>query len=254
MYNLYDSARPYKMSFKNISKYYYTQNTMQKHILVICSGNTCRSPMAAELIRMKGLTSKLEGQIVVESRGIRATEGEPASKYASELFDEMGGSLADHRSQRLKPDDLEWADIVLVMTHEHRRALHNMAAMQMHKVYLFSELKMYRSEAKNISRAAAIDADVPDIDDPYGQSKEVYHATLLELKSIVEHGWQGLTANPASPHQKPNLAETEARGSTHGSNQYIHPANHNHKLFAPPTKSILRVGESRRNRASQTWH
>lgn len=139
--------------------------------------------MAAELIRMKAATENIADRIVVESRGIRAVNGELVSKHAAELFAEMGRSLDGHRSQKLSRDEFEAVDLVLVMTDEHRQRLRELAPKQLQKVYLFSELA---------ADGADEHGQATDIVDPYGQSKEVYHATLLELKLIVDQGWASL--------------------------------------------------------------
>lgn len=131
---------------------------------------------------MKASTENVADQLVVESRGIWATDGEHVSEHAADLFAELGRSLDGHRSQKLRRSDMEQVDVALVMTHEHRDALYKLFPQQERKVFLFSEL----ATASELSTTSGLATDVVD---PYGQSKEVYHATLLELKSILDRGW-----------------------------------------------------------------
>lgn len=83
-------------------------------LLFVCTGNTCRSPMAKALAQdwadKKGL------DIQTRSRGIYAFEGSPLSKGARGALEELGIDLSNHRSSLLTKEDLDWADRVYTMT------------------------------------------------------------------------------------------------------------------------------------------
>lgn len=86
-------------------------------LLFVCTGNLCRSPMAAglarELARDRGL------DIEVRSCGTIAQGGHDASENAVIACSEIGVDIADHRSQPLTRELVEWADHVLVMEESH---------------------------------------------------------------------------------------------------------------------------------------
>lgn len=85
-------------------------------ILFVCTGNTCRSPMAEALFKNKTDTYQ------VESAGIYAGKGERANKHTIEVLEEKGISLS-HQSQAVTRRKLHWADLVLTMTTSHKQSL-----------------------------------------------------------------------------------------------------------------------------------
>lgn len=90
------------------------------HILFVCTGNTCRSPMAQALmqdaLRRRGAAAQ------VDSAGLAAS-GEPASLNAQAVMRERGLDLSAHLSRPLTRELLDMADVVAVMTARHRAAL-----------------------------------------------------------------------------------------------------------------------------------
>jgi protein-tyrosine-phosphatase len=86
-------------------------------LLFVCTGNTCRSPMAALIAQ--DMASRLGGGLKFRSAGLMAGEGTPASGGAVRAAANRGLDLTDHESAPLSDDDLEWADLVLGMTHSH---------------------------------------------------------------------------------------------------------------------------------------
>lgn len=91
-----------------------------KKILFVCTGNTCRSPMAEGLLRDelrdRGLSPV---QVEVSSAGLMAVEGVPASAEAVAVMDEVGLDIADHRSQMITEEMVADADLIYVMTPSH---------------------------------------------------------------------------------------------------------------------------------------
>ena len=99
-------------------------------VLFVCTGNTCRSPMAETIFR-KVVAEKLacrdwelrERRIDVFSAGIAAGENEPASRESVQIMQEFGLDLSQHLSQRVTDHMLENSTLVLALTDRHRLAL-----------------------------------------------------------------------------------------------------------------------------------
>ena len=90
------------------------------HFLLVCTGNTCRSPMA-EVIAKDLLKGK--PGVAVSSAGVFAADGAPASVEAVEAMQEAGLDLSGHRSRYMTPELVREADVILTMTESHRQAV-----------------------------------------------------------------------------------------------------------------------------------
>lgn len=86
-------------------------------LLLVCSGNICRTPMAVALARLHG--DRLNLALEVDSAGTLGIEGAPADAKAAAVCRELGLDLSGHRSKGLTPELLAWADQVLVMEVAH---------------------------------------------------------------------------------------------------------------------------------------
>jgi len=90
-------------------------------ILVVCTGNTCRSPLvAAALLDELGPDRE---RVEILSAGTAATEGQPATASSIDVAGRDGLDLSAHRSRRLTPALARAADRILVMEREHARAV-----------------------------------------------------------------------------------------------------------------------------------
>jgi len=90
-------------------------------VLVVCTANICRSPMAEGLVRV-GAAAR--GRAVeLRSGGILGIEGRPADPLAVRVMGEVGVDISAHRSKGISDDDLVWADHILVMELQHQAAL-----------------------------------------------------------------------------------------------------------------------------------
>jgi len=144
--------------------------------------------MAAAILRHKLAALGLADQIRVESAGVWAAEGQPASANAVAALAEQGIELAEHRSQAVSPALLARADLVLVMEEAHRRSLFHLAPQHLGKVYLLTEM-------------AGLHEDVAD---PYGGTPEEYRRTVRQLEALIEAGLPriltrlGLSESPES--------------------------------------------------------
>lgn len=124
--------------------------------------------MAEGLLRVK-LPSRLEDNVAIKSAGTLGIEGMPASRYAAEVIEEMGGDLSGHRSQGVTDTLVEEADLILAMAPEHTDYLHKNFPEYRENVFL---LKRFARAGDEPLRDDDPDAD--EIFDPIGSSKETY--------------------------------------------------------------------------------
>jgi len=149
-----------------------------KTILVVCTANICRSPMAAGLLRARLKDDEAHRDWRVVSAGTWASEGRLPSAYGVAEMDERGIDIRAHRSRSLSAELMEKADLVLVMTRNHAEALSVAFPDQDHKVYVLSEMV---GEAYNIS-------------DPYGGTRLEYSYIAQELEQLINEGYERIVS------------------------------------------------------------
>lgn len=108
-------------------------------ILFVCTGNTCRSSMAAALFRRILEAQGLRDQVEVRSAGIAAELGAPASRFAQEALREVEISLADHQATRVNEQLVQWADLILTMTRRHKEVVTTAYPAAREKVHVLKE-------------------------------------------------------------------------------------------------------------------
>lgn len=140
-------------------------------VLVVCSGNTCRSPLAAAMLRARLEAEPGMSHVKVSSAGTGATGGAPASEGSYLVALERGLDLSSHRARLLGIDDVTRANLVLTMTDAHRSRV----------VQLGGGDKVH-----TIARYAGGGAGVADVADPYGGSVAEYRATASQLAAVLE--------------------------------------------------------------------
>ena len=143
------------------------------NIYLICTGNTCRSPMAEAILRSKGIDN-----VSVRSAGVHAQDGWPISLNAKTLIEEAD-MLYTPVSRVVSSEDLKWADVVLTMTEGHKTVL----------IHSYPEAKYKTFTLKGFVKPES----TGDVHDPYGGDIETYRHAFNELSGIIDLLEQKLT-------------------------------------------------------------
>lgn len=134
------------------------------NILFVCTGNTCRSPMAAALFNKIAVENDLD--VRIESAGLFAGAEDRASKGAVNAMKDYGIDLSGHRAKNVDEELLEKCDLVLTMTHSHKMAL----------------VKYLGDKVYTLCEYAGENGDIPD---PYGGDDEVYKKCAERLYNVL---------------------------------------------------------------------
>jgi protein-tyrosine-phosphatase len=132
-------------------------------ILCVCTGNTCRSPMAAALLK-QALDKQGRGDILVESAGLAAMEGQPASPQAIAALAEWDLDLSCHRSRPLTPELARQAHKLVAMTPEHAAVLTFRLGVSPDNILVPGH----------------------GVSDPYGGDLDTYRSTRDQLKAAMD--------------------------------------------------------------------
>jgi len=136
-------------------------------ILFVCTGNTCRSPIAEGALRALLKGRGIEN-IDVCSAGTASMPGSPATQYAIEAVKTWNADISCHRSRPLSGELLEEMDLILVMTSMHYHEVLSLLPGADEKTYL---LKNFPEPGR----------DGEGVADPIGGSLDQYNQTFLEI-------------------------------------------------------------------------
>ena len=139
------------------------------NLLFVCTGNTCRSPMAAAIARDM-IGRRGWHNVAVRSAGVSASTGAPASPLAIAVLDAHGIDLSTHASSPLTPELVEWADAIVAMSVWHAERIAELGGGA--KVSLASAF-LPGADARS------------EIPDPIGTDVTVYRATFTVLNDVV---------------------------------------------------------------------
>jgi len=163
-----------------------TERPKTTKILLVCTGNICRSPLAAALLQ-RALTDRgIEG-MDVSSAGTGAWDGAPVSEGAYLVGLERGLDLSAHRARLLTRELVEEADLVLTMARHHRARVDELGGEG--RVFVLGEY-------------AGREGDEAEVSDPFGGDLEVYRDTCVELEALIEAAVDRIVKELASGNQR----------------------------------------------------
>ncbi|PYO28133.1 MAG: low molecular weight protein arginine phosphatase [Gemmatimonadetes bacterium] len=155
-------------------------------MLLVCTGNICRSPLAAALLE-RALSERGSEGLDVSSAGTGAWDGAPVSEGAYLVGLERGLDLSGHRARLLTRELVEGADLVLTMARHHRARVDELGGEG--RVFVLGEY-------------AGREGDEAEVSDPFGGYLDVYRDTCTELEGLIQAAVERIVKEFASGSQR----------------------------------------------------
>lgn len=143
-------------------------------ILFVCSGNSCRSPMAAGLLQKK-LYPEFGKTVRVHSAGTLGIYENPATLHAIRVSQEKGVDISTHRSKGVNETDIAEADIIFALAEHHKDFLDRYYPHLKDNIFLMKSFSTGADKPSNLS-----------IEDPIGGDLKKYRKTINEIEKELE--------------------------------------------------------------------
>ncbi|MCL2415662.1 MAG: low molecular weight protein arginine phosphatase [Defluviitaleaceae bacterium] len=136
-------------------------------ILFVCTGNTCRSPMAQEIAKFNFKNRGIDA--IIESRGIYVVSKSPSVHAVATIKSLLGISIQDHVPKRVSRDDIEKASLIMTMSPSHKAHLDSVFPDCAYKIHTIAE---FCGEKEHI-------------DDPFGGTISDYSKCAAQLQKYI---------------------------------------------------------------------
>jgi protein-tyrosine phosphatase len=171
-------------------------------VLVVCTGNICRSPIAEAMLRTAFLRRARATVPAVSSAGVIARDGHPATPEAVQAAAEAGVDISTHAARRLRPEQIRDADLIVCMAREHVEEVRALAPEAAARTFTLKQLVRLLEEGSEpqgpalpeplARRVAAADrtrnglvgeSGDQDVEDPLGLALPAYRTVARELQA-----------------------------------------------------------------------
>ncbi|MGN7780837.1 low molecular weight phosphatase family protein [Mycolicibacterium sp. 22603] len=161
------------------------------HVLFVCTGNICRSPTAERLAIARATEAGIP-DFEASSAGTRAVIGHPVHADAEHVLLALGGNPNNFAARHLTGKIASGADLILTMTRTHREAVLEIAPHRLSRTFTLLEAARLVTEqnARTLADLANLRPhiganDAVDIDDPIGQSPEIFAAVGKQIAAAL---------------------------------------------------------------------
>ena len=143
-----------------------------KKLIFICTGNTCRSPLALAAWRALSQEGETPPDVEADSAGLMTTGGQPASRHSIAIAKDWQQDLSSHLSKQLTAEEARNADWLVVMSIMHAHSLREFIGVDPDKIILLGSLDQREGN--------------DEIPDPYGGSREAYETCASHIQHAMK--------------------------------------------------------------------
>lgn len=177
-------------------------------ILLLCTGNICRSPIAEGFLKRHLEDRGIMG-VTVSSAGVSGLEGYPADPEAVRTSAEQGVDISKHRARRVNARMIDSADLVLTMTADQRKKANRLVPAATDRTFTLKEIVflLERNGRADESRGGDVDERLrsaarrahevresepalelldEDVSDPLGLGPDAFRAVVWEVGQLIE--------------------------------------------------------------------
>lgn len=153
------------------------------NILLVCTGNTCRSSMAEGIFKYMLKDAR---NMRISSAGISAFEGDKANEKSISVLKKKGIDISNHRARQLTIHMIQDADLILTMTYSHKKLIKDYILKNLGDASLGNKVFTLKEYAYLINDEIISENCNLDIADPFGMDYSVYEQTMIEIEKEIQ--------------------------------------------------------------------